>query len=319
MAGREFDIIDRYFARRILSTGPGIVLGPGDDCAIFDIADGHELCVSTDSLVEGVHFPGDAPGGIAAARSLSANLSDLAAMGAKPIGFVLALTVPDDDDVWLDEFSAKLAELAAHWAVPLVGGNLARGPRTITMTVFGVTPTGKALRRSGASAGDDVYVSGSPGEAAAGLFLLQREGAAADAPLRARYEHPAPRIELGQRLIDVASAAIDVSDGLVADLAHIGVASGLGALIELARVPLTDALNANFDAESARRFALSGGDDYELCFTAPTSMRAPIDDLQLALSLPLTRLGTMTAGGNVQVVDGSGEPVAVADGYEHFR
>ncbi|MDZ7684024.1 MAG: thiamine-phosphate kinase [Gammaproteobacteria bacterium] len=319
MAGREFDIIDRYFSSRVLSEGPGIVLGPGDDCAILDIKRGHELCVSTDSLVDGIHFPEDAPGGVAAARSLAANLSDLAAMGAIPIGFALALTLPDDDVVWLDEFSAKLSELAVAWKVPLVGGNLARGPRSITMTVFGTTPAGKAMRRSGANEGDDVYVSGFPGEAAAGLVLLQREGAAADAHLLARYEHPTPRIEPATRLIDIATAAIDISDGLVADLTHIGAASGLGAIIELARVPLTDALRANFDEDTARQFVLSGGDDYELCFTAPPTVRASIDEMALALSLPLTRLGTMTPAGTIQVIDDKGECIAVADGFEHFR
>ena len=316
MAGREFDIIERYFSSRILSTGDHVRLGPGDDCAILSLEPNEELCVSTDTMVGGVHLPEGVSGEVAACRCVAANLSDLAAMGATPVGMTLALTMPDENADFLESLSAALERLAAEYRTPLVGGNLARGPLSITMTVMGTTPAGGALLRSGAAIDDDIYVSGAPGEAAGGLRLLQR-GDAGDVLIR-RYEAPTPRLALGRALLGVATAAIDVSDGLAADLAHVAGASGCGAALESDLLPVSATLHAQF-GEASRSLVLSGGDDYELCFTADPDARPTIEKLAAALSLPLTRIGRMIDGEGVSVRDASGAPVDVAAGYQHFH
>ncbi len=313
MAGREFDIIEQYFSSRIQGTGRDVVLGPGDDCAIVSVPHDAELCLSTDTLIEGVHLPVGVDGKVAARRSLAANLSDLAAMGASPRGFLLALTLPEENPNWLDTFSNELAVLAERFGIALVGGNLARGPLSITLTVMGATPKGKALRRSGARAGDDIWVSGSFGDAAAGLQSMDQSPVA---PLVERYESPTPRLELGGALVGIATAAIDVSDGLIADLAHLASASQCGAVIEADLVPVSDDLVQY--ADDALGFALSGGDDYELCFTAPEAKRASIELLSDQLSLRLTRIGRMTESPDVEVRNAAGEAISVGEGYQHF-
>lgn len=318
MPSREFAIIERYFAGRVLSAGDGVVLGPGDDAAILDVPIGMQLCVSTDTLIEGVHVPAGGAAGIHAHRAVAANLSDLAAMGARPLGCVLALTIPTDDDAWLEEFSANLDLLVRQYACPLVGGNLARGERAVTLTVFGTVEAGTALRRSTAAAGDDIWISGWPGEAAAGLAVLESPRDSVNAQLVARYERPTPRLALGQRLIGVASAAIDVSDGLMADLAHIGESSGLCARVHEDWIPLSSALRQSA-GDDAITFALAGGDDYELCFTAPAAARTKIDATAQSMSLALTRIGQMVEGTGIHAVTADGSTRAVErGGYVHF-
>ncbi|MCB1691877.1 MAG: thiamine-phosphate kinase [Pseudomonadales bacterium] len=318
MSGTEFAIIDRYFARLGDFPSGRVPLGPGDDCAILNLSPGEQLCVSTDTLVEGVHFPVGASGGIVAHRSLVANLSDLAAMGAAPLGFVLALTLPRVDEGFLRAFSLRLGELVRTYDVPLVGGNLARGQLAVNITVFGTVPRGSWLARSGAAVGDDIYVSGTVGDAGEGL---ERWHDATDALAR-RYLFPVPRLALGQGLLDLASAAIDISDGVVADLGHICAASDVAATVMLDSVPVSAALSSSLGEHKARLAGLSSGDDYELCFTSSPSHREAIHRLGESLSLPLTKIGNIRAfdgGGRVSVVTGDGAKIELSrEGYEHF-
>ncbi len=318
MAGHEFDIIERYFAGKIRFTSDAVITGIGDDCAVLDVPGGNQLCVSTDTLLEGVHFPVGAPGNVAAHRSLGANLSDLAAMGAEPFAFTLALTLPEENAHWLDLFSQALSELTEKYAIPLVGGNLARGPLSITITVMGTVAAGGGIRRSGARALDDVYVSGSLGDAAAGLHLLG--SVPENNPLVQRYLCPAPRLAVGQAIAPFASAAIDISDGLVADLGHICLASGVGARIVYPRIPVATELRQRFDEPARVAMVTGGGDDYELCFTANPRARADILGVAARLNIPLTVIGQMTDDlPGVLVVDEVGEPVELASsGYQHF-
>lgn len=316
MGGREFDIIRRYFSD--LAQGTQVVLGPGDDCALIDVPADHTLCMTTDTLLEGVHFPLGATGNIVAHRSVAANLSDIAAMGARPLAMTIALTLPADDEGWLEAFASTLSHLVSQYNVPLVGGNLAQGSLSVTLTVLGVLPVSKGLRRDGAMVGDDLYVSGTLGDAGAGLALVLA-GDTEPGFLKDRYHHSTPRLDLGRALLDIATSAIDVSDGLVADAGHIAERSGVGLVINAARVPMSAPLLAAHDSQSALALALSAGDDYELCFTAPATTRVTIDALAKTLALPLTRIGVVVAGAAVTVVDAEGEPVPVPDaGYVHF-
>lgn len=319
MRGREFDIIERYFSGRVPHEADQVVLGPGDDCAILRVRAGKELCVSMDTLISGVHFPLDASGRVAAHRSLAANLSDLAAMGAECFASALALTLPREDAVWLDDFSATLSELVSRHDIPLVGGNLARGELSVTITVLGTLPIGKSLRRSGARVDDDIYVSGNLGDAGGGLALL-RQGEDQEDELVRRYRYPEPRLELGKALLDVASAAIDISDGLAADLGHICESSKVGAVVNVEKILLSPALTKRFGRDQAQHFALSAGDDYELCFTAPTNQREDIAQLARRLDLTLTRIGSIVPEQGVAFLDAKGASMEIAEpGYQHFH
>lgn len=323
MPGREFEIIRRYFTGVVTSTTERVVLGPGDDCAILDVPAGQQLCVSTDTLVSGVHFPDDASAEVAAHRSLCANLSDLAAMGATPLAFLGALTLPGEDDGWLDAFSRTLAALADEYRIPLVGGNLARGELSITLTVLGSIPAGAALRRDGARPGDEVYVTGTLGDAAGWLALEQASGETSrvrDADhLRRRYCSPTPRLGLGERLRGVASGMIDISDGLAADLGHICESSAVGARIDATVIPLSNALRSGFE-QRALALAIGGGDDYELCFTAAPDRREDIAALATDTGVGITRIGEIVEGTSPVFVDGDGNAMALEEtGYQHFR
>jgi thiamine-monophosphate kinase len=312
----ELGLIAKYFSR----PAKRALLGVGDDCALLP---GSSACtaISTDTLVEGIHFFADVDPKTLGHKALAVNLSDLAAMGATPRFFTLALTLPRVDDDWLSQFSAGLFALADQFQIELVGGDTTRGPLSITITVLGELKTDNALRRDGAKAGDDVWVSGRLGGAALALRQLLSQGtrAAIDTDLRTRLEAPQPRIALGKRLGALAHSAIDISDGLLADLNHVATRSSLGANIDWSSLPIHPALQS--EALALRQMcALTGGDDYELCFTAATPQRDNITRLGEELGLPLTRIGTMTAGPiQVRVLDRAGDELKQsATGFDHF-
>ena len=314
----EFDIIERYFTRE--HHDPDIVLGVGDDAAVLAI-DGL-MAVTVDTLVEGVHFPHGMAPHLLGHRLMAVNLSDLAAMGAEPRWATLALTIPSADELWLDGFSRGLFELANRFGVGLVGGDLTRGPLTVTLQLMGRVERASMLTRGGGNLGDDVYVTGTLGDSAAGIALIMEREDAADgsaaAALEQRFYRPMPRVAEGRALGPLASAAIDVSDGLLADLGHICEASGCGAVIDVERVPLSAELLSLFPPQVALGHALAGGDDYELCFTAAPSRAQEIEAALEALGTSAQRIGQLVAGqGVVCRRDGEAfEPPA--RGYRHF-
>ena len=314
----EFDLIAKYFTRPIANAA----LGVGDDCALVVVTPGHELAISTDTLVSGTHFFADADPVKLGHKALAVNLSDLAAMGAAPRYVTLALTLPKVDADWLDGFSRGFFNLARDVAVELIGGDTTRGPLSMTLTVLGEVPAGKALRRDRARAGDDIWVSGSLGGAAIALKHLQ--GAALLNPVileRAleRLHKPVPRIALGCALRDVAHSAIDLSDGLVADLAHICERSALAAVVDWQSVPLSPAL-LSVGPDLRVACALAGGDDYELCFTAGEGVRLEIESLAATTGVAVARIGKMQRGDpRVTVNDEHGSPIKLAvAGFDHF-
>ena len=303
----EFDLIRRYFSRD--ARAPGTSVGVGDDGAVLQPTPGTEQVQVTDTLVEGVHFPANISARDIGYRAVAVNLSDIAAMAARPRWMTLALTLLDKDEGWVEAFAAGLYEAAAEHGVSLVGGDTTQGDSVvITLHVSGEVDEGGALLRSGAQPGDTVFVTGTVGDAAAGLELLH-EGVV-DGELVRRFLRPSARIATGLRLGGRAHAAIDLSDGLVADLKKLLDASGVGALLEIDKVPLSDALRSCFDIDSARQFALTGGDDYELCFTAPADAVADIDGI--------TAIGKVTESRDL-VCRHEGEIVEVdVSGYRHF-
>lgn len=317
----EFDLIARHF-RRPARRSP---LGVGDDCALLAPAAGMQLAVSSDLLVEGRHFLSTVEPARLGHKALAVNLSDLAACGAKPLAFTLALALPTVDDAWLEGFSHGLFALADAHDCELVGGDTTRGPLNICITAFGELRPGQALRRGAARAGDDLYLSGRTGEARLALALLQGEAWAGGAGvlhatpgLRQRLDRPTPRLALGQALAGVARAAIDVSDGLAGDLGHILQASGLGAELDLPAVPVAPALQA---LPPARQWdcLLHGGDDYELLFTADPGSRAAIEAAAQASATPVARIGHLTSEPGVWGVHANGTRHAVATrGFDHF-
>ena len=314
----EFELIERI-RRRAAGRGD-VVLGIGDDAALLRPAPGMLLAVATDTLNIDVHFPGETAAADIGWKALAVNLSDLAAMGAQPAWATLSLSLPHADVAWVDAFLDGFLELAARHGLALVGGDTTRGPLSVCVTVHGFVAPDAALRRDGARAGDDVWVTGSLGDAAAAL-VQWRAGGAADAPLRARLDRPVPRIDAGLALAaGIASAAIDVSDGLLADLDHVCEASGVGAQVDLAALPASAALASRFDAEARRAVQATGGDDYELCFTAPPAQRDAIAALAGPCATPVTRVGRIVAGERVRALlpDGS-EWMAPRAGHVHFE
>jgi len=310
----EFELIRRFFAGAdIARDGEGVVLGIGDDAAILRLPADEDLLVSVDTLVAGVHFPHAMSARDIGHRALAVNLSDLAAMGARPLWFTLALTLPSADADWLAGFCAGLAALARESGIALVGGDTTRGPLSITVQVHGAAPRGAALRRDGARAGEDLWVSGWPGLAALGLRAMQ-QGSAAPAEALAAFLAPRPRLALGTGLRGLASAAIDVSDGLLADAGHIAERSGVHLALEAAALPLAPALGAALGEAEARALCLGGGDDYELCFTAPPAHAESIRRLARRLALACTRIGRVEAGSGVSCA-GAG---MLRAGYQHF-
>jgi thiamine-monophosphate kinase len=317
MAEGEFEFIARRL--RPLAGAPG-ALGLVDDAALLDPRAGMQLVLTKDAMVAGVHFLEDDPPGQVAQKLLRVNLSDLAAMGAAPIGYLLALARPRAiEDEWLGAFCAGLAADNATFEVSVLGGDTVStpGPLTVSLTAIGEVPKGEALLRGGARSGDDVWVSGTLGDGALGLAVLQGALDVAE-PVRAylieRYRLPRPRLALGQALRGVAHAAIDISDGLLADLGHIVEASEVGAEVRADLLPLSAA-----DLPGAQGAALSGGDDYELLFTASPSQRSAIGRLARKLDLPLTRIGAMQAAPGIRVIDADGVEVHVErTGWQHF-
>lgn len=316
----EFELIARYFTRPVSHT----VLGVGDDAALIRPGPGMELAITTDMLVAGTHFLADAEPEALGWKTLAVNLSDLAAMGAQPRWAVLAASLPQADETWLAAFARGFFALAESFEVDVIGGDTTRGPLTLCPTVFGEVPQGQALTRSGARPGDDIWLSGAPGRAALALAHLQGRARLVAASLEefaAALERPQPRVALGLALRGLAHAAIDVSDGLLADLGHILERSGLAADLELDRLPLTALEAACADEQLALQCLVAGGDDYELVFTALPSRRQEIADLSARLGLALIRIGTTRAGRpeELAIRDGSGAPLPFGRrGYDHF-
>lgn len=339
----EFDLIRRFFVRPT----PGADLGPGDDCALMQVTPGQQLAVSTDMLVAGTHFFPDADPRQLGWKTLAVNVSDLAAMGAKPRWATLAMSLPAADEGWLAAFAEGFFACAQAYGIDLVGGDTTRGPLNLSVTVMGEVPIGQALRREGAQDGDDVWVSGRPGLAGLGLRYLQEKVVLPSLWQKlclASLHKPHPRVELGLALRGKASAAIDVSDGLLADLGHLVEASGLVADVVLNQLP---SLPEGVDRASALDCQLAGGDDYELCFTAPFEQRLILAQLAAELELPLWRIGQCREPnsprylnnpddnhpsppkmiptenenpGLVQVLGPDGEVIEIErHGYDHFR
>jgi thiamine-monophosphate kinase len=322
----EFDLIARYFTRPAQRSP----LGVGDDCALLAPAPGMQLAVSSDMLVEGRHFLPTVDPARLAHKALAVNLSDLAACGAKPLAFTLALSLPGVDEAWLAGFSRGLFALADAHGCELVGGDTTRGPLNICITVFGEVPAGAALLRSGASAGDDIWVSGTLGDARLalevfrgklalppGLFQLARE----------RMEMPTPRVALGLQLRGIASAAVDLSDGLAGDLSHVLQKSGVGAWLDadavaarLAASRHPEAAALQLGSEARQAFTLAGGDDYELAFTAPASLRDAVEHAGRAAGTPVTRIGCIEAEPGLRLVDAQGQALARQQfaSFDHF-
>jgi len=319
----EFELIERYFQRTPRSTS--VALGVGDDAALIVPSPGCELAVSVDMLVEGRHFFAGADPERLGHKTLAVNLSDMAAMGATPRWALLAGALPDNEPAWLEAFARGFFALADAHDVDLVGGDTTRGPRNLCVTIVGETPAGQALRRDGARPGDDIYASGALGDAALAVAVLGgRSSLAADAlaAARLRLEMPQPRIALGIALRGVASAAIDVSDGLTGDLGHILERSKVGAVVSLGAVPHSAAVAtklAGAERALALECLLAGGDDYELLFTAAPAAAMRIEKIAKDLALPLTRIGAITQTRGLVVTDERGSPLAALPrAYDHF-
>ena len=316
----EFDLIRTFFSAQPVVRGD-VVHGIGDDAAVLQVPAGAQLVVSTDTLNADVHFPADTDPVFVGHKSLAVNLSDLAAMGATPAWFTLNLSLPQPDQRWLGDFCRGLYDLAARHAIALVGGDTTRGPLSISIQVCGLVPAGQALLRSGAQPGDGIYVTGTLGDAALGLMQHQDRIAIPSghrAQLLQRLHCPTPRVQEGLRLRGLASACIDISDGLCADLGHILERSRVGARIELEYVPVSDAYRASLVPPSMDA-ALAGGDDYELCFTVPARHEAGLARVVEEFSCLCTRIGVIEPAPGLRIVDASGGLYRPpARGYDHF-
>lgn len=325
MSADEFNLIDLIRARCDIERND-VRLGIGDDAAILAPPPGHDLVVSTDTLVEGVHFPVATGARDLGWKALAVNLSDLAAMGATPAWALLALTLPGADRGFVADFADGFAELAAQHRVALVGGDTTRGPLAATVVVHGFAPPDRALRRDGARVGDQVFVTGTIGDAAGGLACVERRTPrllelAADVrdALLARLERPTPRVAAGGVLRDVATACIDVSDGLLADLGHLAARSGVGVELDAHALPTSSALLAAFDEHERLVLQAAGGDDYELAFTAPVDRAAAIEHDLARIGCGATRIGHVVAGSGVRLLDAGGGEIGLArPGWNHF-
>lgn len=321
MALSEFELIRQFFLG-LGAEREDVLLGIGDDAALVDVGGAEAMVLCVDTMVAGAHFPENAPAEAVGHKALAVNLSDLAAMGARPAWGMLALTLATAQPEWLTGFRRGMHALAEQHGVGLVGGDTTRGGLAASVTLIGFVEPELALRRDAARPGDVIYVSGTLGDAAAGLRFWQagRGGQSAEvAQLVERLHRPVPRIELGRALRGIARAAIDISDGLAGDLGHILSRSGVGARIELAQLPLSVPLRQTCSGAEATVFALSGGDDYELCFTVPAEREADLDRLRRQLDVPVTRVGVIEAEPGLRVVGPDGKPLPLQrTGFDHF-
>jgi thiamine-monophosphate kinase len=317
----EFDLIARYFTRPLRHDSRA-ALGIGDDCALLTPAPGTQLAISSDMLVEGRHFFPNANPVKLGHKCLAVNLSDLAAMGAKPVAFTLALSLPEAKPEWLAAFSEGLFKLADAHGCELIGGDTTKGPLNICITIFGELPFGQALRRDAARAGDDVWISGTLGDARLALAGCRQEIMLDTAAIEAaavRLDEPIPRVALGIALRGVAHAAIDISDGLIGDLGHVLQRSGVGATVNVDALPAGPTLERR-SQDMRRRFALAGGDDYELCFTAPVSKRDAVAAAARAAATTVTRVGSIEAAAGLRLTDAGGAPLDLQlSSFDHFK
>ena len=299
-----------------MATRADVVLGIGDDAALLAPPPGRQLVVTADTLNDGVHFPrGTSPADVGW-KALAVNLSDLASMGAEPAWCTLSLSLPQSDPAWIEGFLDGFLDLAGQHGIALVGGDTTRGPLSIAVTAMGLVEPGRALRRDGARVGDEVWVTGTLGDAAGGLALLDREPVPA---LRARLDRPTPRVAAGRALAGIATACVDVSDGLLADLGHVCARSHVAARIDVDALPASAALMEVIGEADRIALQASGGDDYELCFTAPADAGADIDAVSAQLGLRFTRIGRIVAGEGVHPVDAKSQPwSSPRRGYDHF-
>ena len=312
----EFDLIARIHAR--CATRADVVLGIGDDAALLQVPASMQLVVAMDTLNAGVHFPEATTPADIGWKALAVNLSDLAAMGARPAWCTLSLSLPEADATWIDAFLDGFLELAGAHGAALVGGDTTRGPLSICVTAHGLVEAGSALRRSGARVGDDIWTSGTLGDAAGALAQLQA-GNAVDPALHARLDRPVPRVALGRALRGIATACIDVSDGLLADLGHVCMASTVGAEVEIDALPASAALRSAFDEGSRRTLQATGGDDYELCFTTPAAMRGDVEQAARVADVEIARIGRVVEGEGVVALDAGGKRwFPPRGGYMHF-
>jgi thiamine-monophosphate kinase len=309
----EFEIISRYFKK---PASGDVLLGIGDDAAVVSIRSGQRLAVAVDTVVEGIHFPKDTDAADIGYRALAVNLSDLAAMGAVPKWITLSLSLPAVDEQWLERFASGLFELASKFNVQLIGGDTVRGPLVVTVQIAGWVESNRWLTRSGAQVGDLIFVSGCLGDAAGGLAVIQEEKSATQSAhyLKHRFLRPEPRISLGRELREIASASMDISDGLLTDLDKLCGASGVGAEIDVNRLPLSSQLRDVFDSHRALNLALAGGDDYELLFTAHIADESRLRNFKT----PITQIGKITVGRDVRCVRNGKTFEPTARGYDHF-
>ncbi|CAM3852846.1 thiamine-phosphate kinase [Xenorhabdus thuongxuanensis] len=323
MACGEFDLIARYFNRPLIRRRD-VNLGIGDDCALMTVADKQELAVTTDTLVAGIHFLPDISPEDLAYKALAVNISDLAAVGADPAWASLALTLPDVNEDWLKRFSDSLFEQLNYYGMQLIGGDTTKGPMSLTLTVHGLVPAGRALRRAGAKNGDWIYVTGTLGDSAAGLALLQEHLIVEDPAIHnwlvKRHLRPQPRVLQGQALRDLASSAIDLSDGLISDLNHILKASQCGARINLDALPYSEAIQQYVPAEQALKWALSGGEDYELCFTVPELNRGALNMALAHSGASFCCIGQIRPESEgIRYFNNNKEIALDLNGFDHFK
>lgn len=318
----EFDIIKNCFASRTIQRDD-VKIGIGDDAAVMSVPHGSELVVAIDTLVDGVHFPVGTSAELIAWKSLAVNLSDLAAMGAEPAWFTLSLTMPSADTHWLEDFTTGLFKLADQYQLQLVGGDTTRGPLAITIQIAGYLPVDSAMTRCGAQPGDAIFITGTVGDAAAGLQFLQSGDIKADhSGLIGRLNRPIPRIETGLALREWATACIDVSDGLYADLGHILIGSGVGARLELEKLPLSNAFRQAVERDEQQwQLALSGGDDYELCFCIASEYVDAFTTQFANSTCPVTRIGEIEQMPGMRLFnkDKLVDLASLQSGYQHFR
>lgn len=311
----EFEVIDKFFTRAVKNPRR-FPLGVGDDAALIAVPPGHELATSIDTLLAGRHFPVDCDPYDIGYKSLAVSLSDLAAMGTEPVAVLLALTLPEAKEKWLTEFASGFFHLAEQFRVELIGGNLTRGPLSISTVVYGWAPAGQALRRSGAKPGDEIYVTGHLGDAGLALRQIQQQPNALIPALHQRFFRPYPQIRAGLALRDIATAAIDISDGLAADLNKLLTASQCGGTIYTERLPLSTIMRNTCSREEAIHLALTAGEDYELCFTAPPYA---LQKTFPASGCTIHCLGTVTLEAGLKILNANGNPIEVkTPGYEHF-